>query len=45
LRKAFDALDWMGRGFLTSNEFRKAFEWHIGVSESTLSMKVGSYVK
>jgi Ca2+-binding EF-hand superfamily protein len=37
LRKAFDALDWMGRGFLTNNEFRKAFEWHVGVSESTLS--------
>jgi len=28
LRKAFDALDWLGRGFLTSNEFKRAFEWH-----------------
>ena len=26
LRKAFDALDWLGRGFLTSNEFRRSFE-------------------
>ena len=23
LRKAFDALDWLGRGFLTNNEFRR----------------------
>ena len=26
LRKAFDSLDWMGRGFLTSTEFRRAFD-------------------
>lgn len=31
LRKGFDALDWMGRGFVTSNEFKRAFEWHTGV--------------
>ena len=23
LRKAFDGLDWLGRGFLTNNEFRR----------------------
>jgi hypothetical protein len=27
LRKAFDSLDWLGRGFLTSSEFKRAFEW------------------
>lgn len=27
LRKAFDALDWTGRGFLTINEFKRAFDW------------------
>ena len=26
LRSAFDALDWLGRGFLTSNEFKRQFE-------------------
>jgi Ca2+-binding EF-hand superfamily protein len=26
LRNAFDALDWLGRGFLTSNEFKRQFE-------------------
>lgn len=26
LRKGFDALDWLGRGFLTSNEFKRSFE-------------------
>jgi Ca2+-binding EF-hand superfamily protein len=26
LRKAFDALDWLGRGFLTTNEFKRTFE-------------------
>ena len=26
LRKAFDTLDWLGRGFLTNNEFKRAFE-------------------
>jgi EF-hand domain pair len=26
LRLAFDTLDWLGRGFLTQNEFKRAFE-------------------
>jgi hypothetical protein len=26
IRKAFDSLDWLGRGYLTSNEFRRSFE-------------------
>lgn len=26
IRKAFDELDWMGRGFLTANEFCRAYE-------------------
>jgi hypothetical protein len=26
LRYAFDSLDWLGRGFLTQNEFKRAFE-------------------
>lgn len=26
LRRAFDSLDWLGRGFLTTNEFKRACE-------------------
>lgn len=26
LRQAFDSLDWLGRGFITDNEFKRAFE-------------------
>jgi Ca2+-binding EF-hand superfamily protein len=37
LRKAFDALDWLGRGFLTSNEFKKAFDWQYSEVGSTIS--------
>ena len=37
LRKGFDALDWLGRGFLTTNEFKRSFE-HYGnrMSQSSL---------
>jgi hypothetical protein len=45
LRKAFDALDWLNRGYLTSNEFKKAFDWHIKNQDSTTQMKASSYVK
>ena len=36
LKKAFEALDWLDRGYLTSNEFKKAFDWHSNVQESTI---------
>ena len=26
LREAFESLDWLGRGFLTTNEFKRACE-------------------
>lgn len=26
MRAGFDALDWLGRGYLTNNEFKRAFE-------------------
>ncbi len=26
IRKAFDAIDWLGRGFITINEFKRAFD-------------------
>jgi Ca2+-binding EF-hand superfamily protein len=39
LRKAFDAMDWLNRGFITSNEFKRVFEWQNEVSEVTKSMK------
>ncbi len=26
LRKAFDGIDWLGRGFLTNNEFKRVIE-------------------
>jgi len=26
IRQAFDALDWLGRGFITDNEFKRSFE-------------------
>ncbi len=38
LRKAFDSLDWLGRGFLTNNEFKRAFEWQSGLSQSNMSL-------
>ena len=34
IRNAFDALDWLGRGFLTANEFRRAFEQQASLSNS-----------
>lgn len=37
LRKAFDSLDWLGRGFLTNNEFKRSFEL-IGSKVSTASV-------
>jgi Ca2+-binding EF-hand superfamily protein len=37
LRKAFDALDWLGRGFLTNNEFKRSFEL-IGSKVSSASV-------
>jgi Ca2+-binding EF-hand superfamily protein len=37
LRKAFDSLDWLGRGFLTSNEFKKGFE-EIGSRQTLASV-------
>lgn len=37
LRSAFDALDWLGRGFLTSNEFKRQFE-RISQRMSTASL-------
>lgn len=45
LRGAFEALDWLNRGYLTSNEFKKAFDWHVNVQESTTQLKQSSYVK
>lgn len=26
IRSAFDTIDWLGRGFLTDNEFKRSFE-------------------
>ncbi len=34
LRNAFDAMDWLKRGFLTCSEFRKAFDWHNSLSQT-----------
>ena len=38
LRAAFDALDWLGRGFLTTNEFKRTFEKHTSLASSTYSV-------
>ena len=38
LRRAFEALDWLERGFLTSNEFKKGFE-EIGSRQTLASIK------
>jgi len=45
LGSAFTALDWLSRGYLTCNEFKKAFNWHTVLQESTSSAKMGSYVR
>ena len=45
LRKAFDALDWMGRGFLTSSEFKRAFDWQQNISSSISSYSVSPYIR
>jgi len=45
LRKAFDALDWLGRGFLTSNEFKRAFDWHVNMNTSNASFRAGSLMR
>lgn len=37
LRKAFDGMDWLGRGFLTNNEFKRVIE-QIGQRMSTASL-------
>lgn len=37
LRKAFDGLDWLGRGFLTNNEFKRVIE-QIGQRMSSASL-------
>jgi len=42
LRKAFDSLDWLGRGFLTVNEFKRAFDWQ---SSSTSIYTTSGYFK
>lgn len=38
LRKAFDGLDWLGRGFLTSNEFKKGFD-EVGSRQTLASVQ------
>ena len=43
LRTAFDALDWLGRGFLTTNEFKRSFDKHTSLASSTYS--VSSYLR
>jgi len=40
LRKAFDALDWLGRGFLTTNEFKRTFDWYADLQGSSAYMRV-----
>ena len=35
IRKAFDALDFLGRGFLTAAEFKRAFDWHCNFATSS----------
>ena len=45
IRRAFDALDWMGRGFLTSSEFRRAFDWQSNVTSSVASYSVSTYIR
>lgn len=43
LRAAFDSLDWLGRGFLTTNEFKRTFDKHTSLASSTYS--VSSYLR
>jgi hypothetical protein len=43
LRAAFDSMDWLGRGFLTTNEFKRSFDKHTSLASSTYS--VSSYLR
>lgn len=36
-------MDWLGRGFLTTNEFKRAFEKHTNITSPSYS--VSSYLK
>jgi Ca2+-binding EF-hand superfamily protein len=45
LRKAFDSLDWLGRGFLTSSEFKRAFEWQQNIQSQIGSYSVSAFVR
>ncbi|CDW85848.1 ef hand family protein [Stylonychia lemnae] len=41
LRKAFDQIDWLGRGFLTNNEFKRSFEnYGQRMSSASLSQSI-----
>ena len=45
LDKAFESLDWLHRNYITSNEFKKAFNWQTSLQESTMQNKTVSYAR
>lgn len=44
LRKAFENLDWLNRGYITANEFKRIFDWHSQTQESSNQLKESRYV-